>query len=83
MRLTYYECENCHQPLNDAELEDPIIINGHIYCDLCASEVIAFRHKMREVAEMTKELKPYKDYDMKPIAGLFHDAINDLNKLLP
>jgi len=80
MRLTYYECENCHTALNEAELEDPIMINAHIYCDKCASEVIAFRYKMRQVAEMTKEL-PTVNYDMEPIAGLFHDAINDLNNL--
>ena len=80
--MTYYECDNCHERLNHAELEDPIIINRFIYCDHCASEVIAYRHKMRKVSEMTKELKPTGNYDLEPIAGLFHDAINQLNKLI-
>ena len=57
-------CDNCNKTLNDFECEDPIKINSHIYCDGCASEVIAYGFKMRSVKEMTNDLKHEHDNEM-------------------
>ena len=58
-------CQNCHEPIHD----ETAIFNDHIvvlelkmkikqvYCIECISEVIAYRYKMRNVSQMTKELK--------------------------
>ena len=62
--MTHYECDNCYEPLSHAELEDPIIINHFIYCDRCTPEVIAYRHKMRKVGEMTKAIKHSNYYKL-------------------
>ena len=58
-------CENCHEPIKDEEanfnwyttlVNSPIKIQK-TYCHACIGEVIAYRYKMRNVSQMTKELK--------------------------
>ena len=58
-------CQNCHEPIHGEQAN----FNHHIvemelklrvqqsYCIPCIPEVIAFRYKMRNVSQMTKELK--------------------------
>ena len=57
-------CENCQEPIDGEEanfnyytklVNSPITIQK-TYCIKCVPEVIAYRYKMRNVAEMTKEL---------------------------
>lgn len=57
-------CENCHEPIKDEEANfnwHTTMVNSPIkiqktYCIDCIPEVIAYRYKMRNVAEMTREI---------------------------
>jgi len=49
-------CSNCHEPLTEGELDDPIKIRGVFYCDYCCSEITRLGFRCRKVNEMTKEL---------------------------
>ena len=57
-------CENCFRPM-DEEIglnwhttlcNSPIVIE-QVYCEECLGEVILNRYRIRNVGEMTKELK--------------------------
>lgn len=50
------ECNNCHEPLTDAELADPIKVRGEFYCDYCCSEITRLGFRCRKVSEITKDL---------------------------
>ena len=57
-------CDNCHKPIegetatfNYHRSRNGILIKIPVECCLkCVPEVIQYRHKMRDCAEMTKEL---------------------------
>lgn len=50
------KCNNCHEPLIDYELYDPIKIGGEYYCDYCCSEITRLGFRCRKVSEITKDL---------------------------
>ena len=58
-------CQNCHEPIigESANFNHHTIMDGMLlrvqqsYGTECIPEVIAYRYKMRNVSQMTKELK--------------------------
>lgn len=53
------ECYNCCNELNDCERADPCEIEGHTFCDHCASDLVLLRmgDVLRRVSDRTRELK--------------------------
>lgn len=50
-------CDSCYNPLNEFEQDDPIEIDGRIFCDRCAGDYITFRcGSIRKVSAITHEL---------------------------
>ena len=53
------ECHACRCELNDAEREDPCMIDDEAYCDKCASDLVQLKYDgyLRMQKDMTFKLK--------------------------
>ena len=59
-------CESCWNELNYYEKEDPIVLNGMVFCDRCASDYLRFGGgNFRTVSEITKDLLPDNPFSAK------------------
>lgn len=57
-------CASCHEIISDAEMDDPIVIDGDYYCDYCASDLMAFRvPPFTPLAHKTKRLVNSERFD--------------------
>ena len=50
-------CDSCYDILSECEQDDPIEIDGRIFCDSCGSDYIGHRMPVRKVSAMTHELR--------------------------
>ena len=78
-KATY--CGNCCEPIEGEEANfnyhtelcgSPIRIQK-TYCVPCVPEVIQYRYKMRNVAEMTRELPGWEPYIRKSVYQKLHE----------